>query len=97
MDEKSERVPLAGAIRELRTQLMDSMREAEAEELRFALGDIELELQLEVSRETHGDAGIRFWLVSLGGSVGASKSTTHTVRLTLTPETAEGKTPRVSR
>jgi hypothetical protein len=90
-------VPLSGAIRKLRAELLESMQEAEGEELRFALGDIDLELQLEVSQEGKGDAGIRFWLVSLGGSVSDSHTTTHTVRLKLTPETREGATPRVSR
>ena len=90
-------VPLAGALRRLRAELIESMREAEGEPIRFVLGDIELELQLEVSREAKGDAGIRFWLVSVGGSVGAARSATHTVRLTLTPETKEGQLPRVAR
>jgi hypothetical protein len=90
-------VPLAGAIRQLRAELTEAMQHAEDEELRFALGDIELEVQLEVSQEAKGDAGIRFWLVSLGGSAGTSRASTHTMRLTLTPETSEGKQPRVSR
>jgi hypothetical protein len=54
-------VPLASAIRRLRAELLESMQEAEGEQLRFALGDIELDLQLEVSQEGKGDAGIRFW------------------------------------
>jgi hypothetical protein len=78
-------------------ELEESMKESEGEELRFVLGDIDLELQLEVSREEKGDAGIRFWLVSLGGSVDVSRGATHTVRLKLTPETKGGETPRVSR
>jgi hypothetical protein len=59
-------------------------------------GDIELELQLEVTQEGRGDAGVRFWLVSLGGSASAARGTTHTVHLKLLPETKEGATPRVS-
>ena len=53
-------IPLAGALRRLRSELIESMHGAEDAEIRFALGDIELELQLEVSREAEGDAGIRF-------------------------------------
>jgi Trypsin-co-occurring domain 2 len=90
-------VPLAGAIRQLRAELTEAMRQGKDEELRFALGDIELELQLEVSKEAKGDAGIRFWLVSLGASASASRASTHVMRLTLTPETTEGTRPRVSR
>jgi hypothetical protein len=65
------------------------MHEAQDEEIVFALRDIELELTVEVTAEGKTDAGIRFWLVSAGGSAGASRTGTHTLRLTLTPETEE--------
>ena len=91
------KVPLASALRQLRAELIESMHAAEEEEIQFAVGDIELDLQFEVSSEAKGDAGIRFWLVSVGASAGTSRSTTHTVRLRLSPETSEGETLRVTR
>jgi len=44
-------IPLAEAIRALRRELVEAVREGEDEEVRFALGDIDLELQVEVSKE----------------------------------------------
>jgi len=78
-------IPLATAIRVLREQLQDAVRAGEGEELRFALGPVELELQVEAAHEGGGEAGIKFWLVSIGAKGGRSSSTTHTVRLSLTP------------
>ncbi len=79
------RIPLSGAIRALRRELVDAVREGESAEIRFALGPIELELQVEVSASAAGDAGIKFWVVSLGGKGERSTGTTQTLRLRLTP------------
>jgi hypothetical protein len=57
----------------------------EGEELRFALGPVELELQVEAASEGGGEAGIKFWLVSATAKGGRSSRSTHTVRLSLTP------------
>lgn len=84
-------VPLAGAIRTLRSELLSAMRQGEAEELRFGLGPVELELGFEVSTEGGGEAGIKFWLVSVGGSGKRASSTAHTVKLVLEPIAPPGK------
>jgi hypothetical protein len=88
-------IPLATAVRALRAELVDAVRQAEGEELLFALGPVELELQVEVSKEARGEAGIKFWLVSIGGSGSQSSATTHTVKLSLSPVSASGKDVRV--
>lgn len=87
-------IPLAGAIRALRRELLEAVQAGGDEEIRFALGPVELELQVEASRELGGETGVKFWLVSVAGKGGRSSSSSHTVRLTLTPvrvdpETAE--------
>lgn len=78
-------IPLASAIRALRTELQAAVRSSEGEELRFALGPVELELQVETASEGEGEAGIKFWLVSVGAKGSRSSGMTHTVRLSLTP------------
>src|SRR5262245_22854240 len=84
-------IPLAAAIQALRAEVVEAMRQAGDEEVRFALGPIELELQVEASREASGEAGIKFWLVSIGGRGSRSSSTTHTINLTLTPVSPTGE------
>jgi hypothetical protein len=86
-------IPLAEAIRALRRELVAAVAEGEGEEVRFALGPVELEVELAVTREAGGEAGIAFWLVSIGGKGSRTSARTHTVKLTLTPVrvTAEGE------
>jgi hypothetical protein len=89
-------IPLADAIRALRSELVEAVREGADEEVRFALGPVELELQVEVSKEASGQAGIAFWLVSIGGGGKRASTTAHTVKLNLTPVDASGEDLTVS-
>ncbi len=79
------RVPLDTAVKALRSELYAAMEAGADEKLQFRLGPVELELGLEVSNEAGGDAGIRFWVVSLGGKAGRTSTSTHRVKLTLNP------------
>lgn len=78
-------IPLASAIRALRAELLEAVRAGQGEELRFALGPVELELQVQAASERGGEVGIKFWLVSIGAKGGRSSEATHTLRLSLTP------------
>jgi hypothetical protein len=64
---------------------MEAVGESKDEEMRFALGPIELELQVEVSSSGGGEAGVKFWVLSLGGKGERSSDATQTLRLSLTP------------
>jgi hypothetical protein len=79
------RIPLGEAIRALRKEIVAAVREGQDEDLRFGLGPIELELQMAMSREAGAEAGISFWIVTIGGKASTTSAQTHTVRLTLTP------------
>jgi Trypsin-co-occurring domain 2 len=78
-------IPLAAAIRALRSELLEAVRAGEDDEIRFALGPIELELTVEATRERGGDAGVRFSLLSAGARSTRASGSTQVVRLTLTP------------
>jgi hypothetical protein len=78
-------IPLAEAVRALRSELVEAVREGAGEEVRFALGPVELELALALTKEAGVEGGVRFWVVSLGGKGTRTTASTHTVRLTLTP------------
>ena len=83
-------IPLAKAIEALRRELAEAQREGEGQDLRFQVGPVELQLQLELSSEVGGEAGLAFWFVSIGGKGSRTSGTTHTVKLTLVPVTPEG-------
>jgi hypothetical protein len=83
-------IPLSDAIRALRSEIVEAMREGEDADVRFRLGPIELEFGLEVGRTKGGEAGIAFWVIRLGGRGERSSATTHTVKLVLTPVGVDG-------
>lgn len=78
-------IPLASAIRALRAELQEAIGVGHGEELRFALGPVELELQVQAASEGGGEAAIKFWVVSIGAKGARSSEATHTLRLSLTP------------
>src|SRR5437660_11817713 len=93
-DMPEDLVGLAEAISELRSELTAALEEGKNESLRFELGPVEMEFVLELRREGAGEAGLKFWVVSVGGSASASRGSTHRVTLTLTPK-KDGATPLI--
>jgi hypothetical protein len=88
-------VPLADAIRALRRELLAAVREGEDKEVRFALGPIELEFQVEVAQEAGVEGGVKFWVISAGGTGSRRSEITHAVRLTPSPVLASEVGPNV--
>ena len=85
------RVGLAAAIQELRKELVAAIAEGDDADLRFALGPVELELELELTNQREGQAGIAAWVLTAGGKTSRGETSTHTIRLTLTPVGPGGK------
>jgi hypothetical protein len=84
-DALSTVVGLAEAIGALRRELAQAQRAAAGEDLRFRLGPVEMEFLVEVTKEGSGEAGIRFWVVNVGGKGGVARATTHRLTLSLQP------------
>jgi hypothetical protein len=83
-------MPLAAVVESLRAELATAMAEGKGEDLRFRLGPVELEFQVQVSGEVGTQAGVKFWVVSVGGSAARSSASTHTIRLVLHPTGSGG-------
>jgi hypothetical protein len=81
-------VPLAKAVRVLRSELVDAVEAADGEDLQFTMGPVELEFELGVTNEGGTEGGVRFWVVSLGARGSRSKARHHRVKFTLTPHPA---------
>ncbi|MEN8444174.1 MAG: trypco2 family protein [Cyanobacteria bacterium J06555_13] len=105
MPSNQSSVPIALAIQSLRQELSQALLEGKGQDLKFELGPVELEFQVEVSWEAgaKGSAkgGVSFGIVSLGEAAGEAeakrlKGRTHTVKLTLNPVAAQGGNVRVT-
>jgi hypothetical protein len=90
MSEDTERIGLADWISSLRAELQRAQQEGEGQELQFTVGPLELEFQMTATREADGKAGVKFWVVELGGGGKVSSGLTQRVRMTLSPTTASG-------
>lgn len=83
-------IGLAEAIRALRAELTESVREAEGQDVRFRLGQVDLEFQVMASDQVEGNAGVKFWVVNAGGKSSDTNTTSHTVKVQLHAATADG-------
>ncbi|QXE33219.1 hypothetical protein KQY30_01810 [Streptomyces sp. GMY02] len=89
-------VELAEAIEVLRAQLDVARRLAPPGSLRFEVGPVELEFQVELLSGDEVSGGAKFYLLSAGGRRTSESRTTHSVRLTLTPHSPDGGPLEVS-
>ena len=97
-------IPIAQAIKAIRQEIITAVKQGADEAVKFDLGDIELEFQVEISEVKGGEAGasagfnVGVVAVELSGKgeMQRSKATTHTVKLTLKPVTSQGGIVQVS-
>jgi hypothetical protein len=84
-----EGVPLAQALASLRAELAEAIETARAEDLRFRVESIEVNLQVVATTSGGGSAELGLWqVVKAGGRIDHSRATTHSLKLTLTPDLA---------
>lgn len=83
-------IALAEAIQNLRAELSVAMQAGEAQAVRFQLGVIELELDVELSREVEAKGGVKWWIIDAGGGTRSNSGSSHKLKLKLEPITATG-------
>ena len=91
MSEGVRRIGLEEAIAALRQELIASVISSQREALRFEVGEITMEFHVEVERSNEVKAGIKFWVVELGGGGGQKDKSTHKVTIPLKPVKYDGK------
>jgi hypothetical protein len=89
-------VPLSEMVEALRTELLVAKQEGEGSRIRFAVESVDLELKVGVTKSREGSAGIKFWVVQLGGKATGAREDVHTFRIKLKPSTPEGAPYEVS-
>jgi len=77
---------LADAIAELRKEIGAAMEAGRGEALKFALGPVELELEVQLAQKAGAKGGLKWVVVSLGAEASSTETSKHKVRLTLTPQ-----------
>src|SRR4051812_31854180 len=78
-------VPLSAAIGALREELARAWWDGRHHTVRFKPAPGELTLQVAVTWSGGGGAGVRWWLIELGGEASKQSAVTQTVKVTLDP------------
>ncbi|MFE5893233.1 trypco2 family protein [Streptomyces sp. NPDC056462] len=84
---------LADAVTLLRGQVAEAQQRLRTQGdagVQFGLGEITVELGMELARTRGVDGGLRFSVVSLGGKRESTRKATHTVTMTLNPRLPDG-------
>lgn len=89
-------IALAAVVRALRSELEEAMAAGEGERLRFEAQDLEVELQVGVTRCDEAKGGVRFWVLELGGGASRSSESVQKVTLKLRPVVDERGTVWIS-
>jgi Trypsin-co-occurring domain 2 len=92
-----EGIPLTDAVSQLRGELERAIVHAEGERLKFEAIDVTMEFQVGVTRTGEGHAGLKFWVLELGGGRSRENATTQTVGLRLKPVLADGRPVAIAR
>lgn len=88
---KLERIGLQEAIASLRAELIESVVASQRERLRFEVGEITMEFQIEMERSTEAKGGIKFWVVESGIGGTDNDKNMHKVVIPLKPIRSDGK------
>jgi NTP-dependent ternary system trypsin peptidase co-occuring protein len=81
-------VELAAAVRAVRDELVRAAEAAEDESVRFDVGEIQMEFEVELRHDAGAKGGFKAWVVSAGTDARVARGRTHRVAFTLTPKYA---------
>jgi hypothetical protein len=83
----SDEIGLAEAIDQVRKELIEAQLKGKKESLQFRMGEVKLEFAVELAREGGGEAGVKLWVVNVGAKGTVTSTKTHTVTVTMSPQT----------
>lgn len=80
-----DRIPLAEVIDQIRAELVDAAARAAGAGVQFPVGSVQIELQVGVTKSADGKAGVKLWVVDLGGGAAFSHQALQKVTVNLDP------------
>ncbi|MBV9648509.1 MAG: hypothetical protein JO296_00015 [Pseudonocardiales bacterium] len=97
MDTES-RLGLAEVLEALRGELREAALRGDASDLHFPVAGVEVKLDVSVTREGKGKAGIKFWVLEFGGSASVAREDSHSITIRLgAPTDNDGRNVDVER
>lgn len=78
-------IDLEAVLDQLRVELSAMRTKASAEDLRFTLETVDVELKVAVTRERTVGAKAKFWVLDANGASKQAHQSSHTIRLSMRP------------
>ena len=86
------KVGFGDAVDALRAELSEAMVRAADQKIQFPVGAIQLEFHIGITREAEGKAGLKVWVLELGGGGSYTRESVQKVTVSLEPPvTADGQ------
>jgi hypothetical protein len=76
-------IELKDVVAKLREELIEAQAAADKEGITFALGDIDVEFQVVVTKQGGSKAGIKFWLVDAAADARIGSASTQKIKFQL--------------
>jgi hypothetical protein len=89
--EFEQTIRLSEMLATLRTELEAARAQGRGSDVRFNVEEVELTVQLGITRTKNATPQISFWVIKLGGSIQSARQDVHTLKLKLRPVDEEGK------
>ncbi|WP_406300091.1 hypothetical protein OG948_33565 [Embleya sp. NBC_00888] len=78
-----DRIPLSEVIDEIRAELVAAAARAAAQDVHFAVGPVQIELQVGVTKTADAKGGVKLWVVDLGAGGSVSHAAVQKVTVNL--------------
>ncbi len=89
-DEKNDRIDLAEMVVALRRELLAAQKEGDGKDLKFIVEDVDIELQVAVTKSAEVGVGVKFWLMDAKAKGDFKSEAVQKIRLKLKPEWPDG-------
>jgi hypothetical protein len=86
-----QKLGLKETLEALRIEISESILLSEGKEIRFEMGEIELEMQVVIEKSKESKGGVKFWVVEMGCGMAAKDSITHKIKISFTSIWKDGK------
>jgi NTP-dependent ternary system trypsin peptidase co-occuring protein len=93
MSEDIHRIGLADAIEALHADLLIAAERATEHDFHFAIGSVDLEFQIGITKSADVKTGLRVWVVELGAGGAVAKESVQRIHVTLQAPVDENGNP----
>ena len=97
-EDHDNKIGIPDLISAVRAELARAVEENADEDIQFPVNGVDLEFQVGITRSAEATAGIRLWVIDVGGKGGYESQSAHTVTVSLgAPVNRQGETIKVTR